>query len=282
MNHYNNASSLGKEHRLNRLFKNENIIILPIDDMLISGPEKGLKKSNDLFKDDMLSKVSAVLGYKGSFFRNNATDIEYIQNITASTTRSNSTNKIIVSSVEKAVISDAVAVASHINISSKYESNMLQQAGMISDEADKYGIPFFCLSYPRYENAAGVPINYDEIKKNDIDKYTSLVAHCVRIAVELGADIIKTQFTGSIESFSKVVNVSSNVPIVIAGGCEVGIEETLTMAFQALKAGARGISIGRNVYNDPNPLAAISSLSMIINDKASVQEALLHYKNYLR
>lgn len=274
---YNNNSSYGKEHRLKRLFKGENIIILPVDDILISGPENGLKKINNLFQTEILNEVNAVLGYEGSFLRNRSIEVEHIQNLTASTNHINTNNKVLVSTVEKALINDSVAIAAHINISSKFESNMLERLGKVSNEADRYGMPFFCLSYPRKEDHFGILDNYEKTKKEDVKKYTSLVSHCVRVAVELGADIVKTQFTGSIDSFSEVVSVASNVPIVIAGGKEIGIEKTLMMAYQSISAGAKGISIGRNIYNDPNPLVAIKALSMVVNSNELPENALSWY-----
>ena len=81
-----------------------------------------------------------------------------------------------------------------------------------------------------------------------------VVAQAARIGAELGADIIKTNYTGDIETF-KVVVESCPVPVVIAGGpkCE-SPKEVLQTTSDALKAGAAGISIGRNVFQCDSPM----------------------------
>jgi DhnA family fructose-bisphosphate aldolase class Ia len=101
-----------------------------------------------------------------------------------------------------------------------------------------------------------------------------LVAHAARIGAELGADIIKANYTGSIESFKTVVE-SCPVPVVIAGGpkCKTS-EEILQTTHDAIAAGATGLSIGRNVFQHENPTLIVQALSAIVHKNANVQEAL--------
>jgi DhnA family fructose-bisphosphate aldolase class Ia len=101
-----------------------------------------------------------------------------------------------------------------------------------------------------------------------------VVAHAARIGAELGADIIKTNYTGAIETFKTVVE-SCPVPIVIAGGpkCKSN-QEILQTTFDSLKAGAAGLSIGRNIFQCENPTQIVKALSTIVHENSSVEQAL--------
>src|SRR5260370_32591873 len=77
-------------------------------------------------------------------------------------------------------------------------------------------------------------------------------AHCARIGYELGADVVKVQYTGSRESFARVVG-GVPIPVVIAGGPKMGSDqEVLQMVWEALDAEAPSLSIGRNVFGAAN------------------------------
>jgi DhnA family fructose-bisphosphate aldolase class Ia len=101
-----------------------------------------------------------------------------------------------------------------------------------------------------------------------------VVAHAARIGAELGADIVKANFTGTIDTFKAVVE-SCPVPVVIAGGpkCKTSAE-ILQTTREAIEAGAAGLSIGRNVFQHENPTLIVKALSAIVHGGASVQQAL--------
>ena len=95
-----------------------------------------------------------------------------------------------------------------------------------------------------------------------------------RIGAELGADIIKANYTGNIETFKTVVE-SCPVPVVIAGGpkCKTP-QEILQTAHDSVIAGAAGLSIGRNVFQHENPTLIVKALKNIVHNGASVEQAL--------
>jgi len=89
-----------------------------------------------------------------------------------------------------------------------------------------------------------------------------------------GADFIKTNYTGSIESFKEVVK-SCPVPIVIAGGPKTEtLKDTLEIVKGAIEAGAIGVCIGRNTWQAKNPTAVARAISRIVHEEISVNEAL--------
>ena len=78
--------------------------------------------------------------------------------------------------------------------------------------------------------------------------------------------IIKTQFTGSAESFSKVVGAANGTPVLIAGGKMKDENELYAMVSDSIKAGGAGVSIGRNVFNREDSLEVIERLRKIVFD----------------
>ena len=94
-----------------------------------------------------------------------------------------------------------------------------------------------------------------------------LVKHCVRVAYELGADIVKTAYTGSVDSFAEVVEYAE-IPVVIAGGSKKSEFEILREVAEAMSAGASGVAIGRNVFQSDNPKAVARALRMIVHENA--------------
>lgn len=124
-------------------------------------------------------------------------------------------------------------------------------------------MPLLAIIYPRKEQMIGDD-NYLELKKSRPDEYTRLVAHCTRIAFELGADIIKTQYTGDSESFAEVISSAGGKPVLIAGGALCEEQQLYEMVSGAMKAGAAGVSIGRNIFNRNNAAEIIDNLQKIV------------------
>jgi len=257
-------ATIGKLRRLNRIFpSSDKCIIVPIDDSLISYAHEGLTSLQDKILDIQSARPNGILCYEGTALLIHDFHVPIIINITASTIHSSHTNKVLISCVENALRCDASAVAVHINISSKYESEMLRNLGVVSSECNKYGMPLMVIAYPRREGDNDDD-NYEELKNVDNEAYTHLVSHCVRVAFELGADIIKTQFTGSVDSFREVVKAGVNKPVLIAGGKFTTEESLYKMVQDAMTAGGAGVSIGRNVFNRNNSSEIIDNIKGIV------------------
>ena len=118
--------------------------------------------------------------------------------------------------------------------------------------------------YPRGENL--------NVMENDD---TKAVAHAVRLGFELGCDVVKTKWTGSIESFRKVVSAAP-IPVLIAGGPSGKTnEEILLMVYEAIQAGAAGVCMGRQIFANQNPSAMIDALRLIVHEGLDVQNAMI-------
>jgi fructose-bisphosphate aldolase/2-amino-3,7-dideoxy-D-threo-hept-6-ulosonate synthase len=187
--------------------------------------------------------------------------IGLIAHLSASTVLGPSPNrKMLIGSVEEVIRLGADAVSIHLNIGSKEEPEMLQKLGTISDQCDEWSVPLIAMMYPRGENV-----------KDPHDP--GIVAHAARIGAEGGADMVKTVYTGDIDSFRTVVR-SCPVPIVIAGGPKATSDaEIMQLCYDAMEAGAKGITFGRNIFQHKDPFMIIRLLTDIVISGKTPEEA---------
>ncbi len=108
----------------------------------------------------------------------------------------------------------------------------------------------------------------------DDSYHAPYVALGARMACELGADLLKTDYTGSADSFAQVIAASFR-PVLIAGGPKTANQrEALAMVRGAIDAGARGMFIGRNVFQAEDPARMMAVMRAIIHEDLSVDDAL--------
>lgn len=267
------SAEFGKRRRLHRLMQNGKMLVVPLDDSLILGPQAGLYDINKTISNIEDTHPSAILGFRGSLSLVSSVNIPLIMNITSSTVIGNHVSKIVTGSINDALCMDADCVAVHVNYACEEENQMIKQLANIITEADKYGLPVLAISYPR-KNLGGKDYNYEDL--NEIE-YTDLICHCTRASVELGADIIKTKYTGSSISFERVVNSAMGHPVIIAGGQLVEVKKAYEMAKSAIDAGAAGISYGRNVFNQVNIKAFVNGIKEIVFEGADIEKAMETY-----
>ena len=180
--------SIGKARRINRLFSpvTHKTVIVPLDDGLINGPAQGLEKFEPKIEKIIQNPPDAIIGFSG-LFRNYAKlllGVPGILNLTASTIRSKHTQKVLIGTINQALMMGLDAVAVHVNIGSKFEPEMLRILGNIALECDTLGMPLLAIMYPRSE-CNGVDENYEDLKHNNIQQYTELVAHAARVGSQL-------------------------------------------------------------------------------------------------
>ncbi len=271
-------SNVGKNRRLRKLFTDDKIVVVPIDDSVILGPKEGLLRLDDTVASICSQRPSALMGYRLGleFVAQCRNDIPFIYNLSASTLLGVHTRKVLVQSVENALIAGADCVAVHVNMSSSYENEMLQNFASIANDCDRLGMPLLAVAYPRTEKQ-GRDYNYDDLKESNCEAYAELVAHTVRVACELGADIIKTQYTGSASSFKLVTEAACGKPVITAGGPKTSVQESLNHVVGAINGGGAGISFGRNIFNADYIGPYIHAVKNIVFEGYSLEQALDNY-----
>ncbi|MCS7094876.1 MAG: 2-amino-3,7-dideoxy-D-threo-hept-6-ulosonate synthase [Thaumarchaeota archaeon] len=253
----------GKQVRLSRLTHSGKMLCIPMDHAVTTGPVKGLDRIYSTIEEIEEGGATAVLTHKGILkHMPRPPRIGYIVHISGSTSLGPDPNwKVRVGEVLNAIRLGADAVSVHINVGSKSEPQMLEKLGEVADECDEYGIPLIGMMYPRGEG----------IKDPNDPK---VIAHAARVGAELGADIVKVPYSGSPETFRVVVD-SCPAPVVMAGGPKSENEvEVLEMAYGAMKAGAMGVTIGRNVFMHDKPRVIVEALRKVVIEGRTVEEAL--------
>ncbi len=240
-------------------------IIIPMDHGLTVGPIKGIEKDLGVMVNKIaLGGANAVLGHiviPLYAHRGYGPDIGLILHLSGSTSLSPETNyKVLVNTVLEAVKLGADGVSLHINIGTKSDPEMIETLGRVSRECREFGMPLIAMMYPRGENIK------DEY---DVD----VVKIAARVAAELGADIVKTNWTGDPDSFKEVVQ-GCMVPVIIAGGEKSGIRGILEITKQSIEVGGSGVAFGRNVFQSDDPTGVVRALYLIVNKSYDVDEAM--------
>lgn len=264
---------IGKLIRLERIINRNSgkTVIIPMDHGISIGPVEGLIDWKSTINAVAEGGANAIVLHKGLVeigHRGKGKDVGLIIHMSASTSLAPDPNsKILVCTIEEAIQFGADAMSIHVNIGAEDERMMLKDLGMVSREARKWGFPLLAMMYTR-----GPKI------KNPYDP--AMVKHAARVGAELGADIVKVPYTGSPDTFRQVVEGCS-VPVVIAGGEKMDTDEdVLEMVMGCIDAGGAGVSIGRNVFQHPNPTKIVKAISQIVHGGISVQKALKILKGH--
>ena len=169
----------------------------------------------------------------------------------------------VLASPEEAQRLGADAIACSIGVRGPNEGKFIRILCDVVAAAGRVGMPVIAHIYPRdFSHGAKVVHDADNI------------AWATRVGIECGADVIKVGFTGDTASYRQIVN-SCPVPVVAAGGpkCE-SLEAALTMASRVVASGARGATIGRNIWGVPNITEALLAFKAVIHDGRTPAEAM--------
>jgi predicted phospho-2-dehydro-3-deoxyheptonate aldolase len=256
----------GKAIRIRRIFdqRSGRTVIVPMDHGVSLGPGKGLTDMRATVDKIAEGGASAIVIHKGLVQHVGPSvghKLGLIVHISASTSRSPDPNhKVLVADADAALALGADAVSIHCNIGGDSEDAMISDFGAVSDRCTELGVPLLAMVYPRGKNV-----------QNSFD--VDLVKHCARLAAELGADVVKTNYTGTVDSFKEVVK-GTPIPVVIAGGPKAkSDQDVLKMVEEAVQAGARGVSIGRNVFEHDDIAHMTRAISRIVFQGMSAEEA---------
>ena len=157
----------------------------------------------------------------------------------------------------------ADAVAMTVTVGTQHQGELLAMLGRLVRDAAPLGLPVVTHIYPKGEL---VP----EGEQNSL----RWCLYAARAGAEVGVDLVKTNYTGSPETFRRVVEACP-VPVVVAGGPRLGTtREVLEMARGVVEAGGAGLTVGRNVWAAKDVPGTIRALKAVVHDGASVESAL--------
>ena len=259
--------NLGKLVRLNRLFSHPSGRLCSVAvDHLIGYPQglpPGLRHIAKTLSAIVAGRPDSVTMHKGiaaSAWTPYAGAIPLI--IQSTMARPDDTARQQVATPEDAVRlgADAFAVAAFVR--GPTEADYLRVVADSVREACRFEIPVICHIYPRDVRSGAILFTPEDI------------AWATRCAVEAGADVVKVPYCGEVPAYAQIV-ADSPVPVVAAGGpqCKT-LRQALTMMSEVVQSGARGATIGRNIWGFEQITAAVRAFKAVIHDGKTAAEAL--------
>lgn len=255
----------GMKNRLSKLIQPDGrCFFMPIDHGYFQGPTRNLEKPGETIKP-LLQYYDALFVTRGVLRASilPETNKPIILRVSGGTSMAGKdlANETLTTSIEEIIRLNAAAVGVSVFIGSDYEKQTLSNLAEIVNKCENYGIPVMAVT------AVG-----KEMEKRE-SRYLALAC---RIAAELGARVVKTYWCE--KDFNKVVE-GCPVPVVMAGGPKCNSEkEVFEFVYSGLRDGSIGINLGRNVWQDANPVAMAAALHAVIHKNASVKTAEEIYK----
>jgi putative autoinducer-2 (AI-2) aldolase len=255
----------GMENRLSKLIQPDGkCFFLPIDHGYFQGPTASLEKPGETIKP-LLPYCDALFVTRGVLRSAISPKIDkpIILRVSGGTSMvgKDLANEGITTSIQEILRLNVSAVGVSIFVGTDYEHQTLLNLSKLVNECEDYGIPVMAVT------AVG-----KEIGQKDA-RYLALAC---RIAAELGAKVVKTYWCE--KDFNKVVN-GCPVPVVMAGGpkCETELE-VFEFVYDGMQKGAIGINLGRNVWQNPHPVAVAKALRAVVHEKATPKQAYQIFK----
>jgi putative autoinducer-2 (AI-2) aldolase len=188
-------------------------------------------------------------------------------------------DEIVTVSVEEMVRCNAIGFTASCYIGLPGQRDTIENLSTLADEAHRYGLIAIGITavgadpvltkFVKGEREDGGELTGED--KKDALRY---LKHSCRVLSENGADIVKTYYC---DGFEEVVE-SCLSPIVIAGGTKRPTKEALDFTYNAVKAGAIGVDMGRNIFQNENPVAMIQAVRAVVHESKSVKEAYQLYE----
>ena len=259
---------MNKAQRLERLLPNGRGVWIPIDHGMSDYPSAGLEDTEHLIRELTSAGVNAIVAQKGvvSHYSHlcEGTDTHMVIHFSASTRHGGPdvSRKVSVGEASEVESRGGFAASAQVNIGSDGEADMLEEMGQLTTDCHHLDLPVLGMIYARGPHL--------DIMEGDA---TNGVAHAARVAFEIGCDIGKTTWTGDEESFAHVTS-GVPIPLLVAGGAKTNTHSMLKMVEKAMKTGASGVCMGRQVFAHESPGAVARALMMIVHEDASAEDAI--------
>lgn len=249
-------NSFARTLRLRRLHRHgAGLLVVPLDHAVTSGPVAPDRHRDDLVDEITANGADAIILHKGGvrylrpewFARSSL-----IVHLSAGTVRAPDPDaRCLVADVAEALRCGADAVSVHVNLGSVEEQRQLRDLAVVAGACDRWNLPLLAMVYPRGPSVTD-PTDPE------------LVAHAVSVAVELGADIVKTVYPGS--SALAEITRTCPIPILVAGGARRdSTSDVMHLVTTAMRCGAAGVAIGRNIFATAAPGAMTKKIAEIVH-----------------
>ena len=245
---------VGKKVRYDRIVnpRTGRTVMIPLDHGIILGPLAGIEDPGETVRQVVAGGADAVIfnaGMAGTLYPEYGNRCGSIFNLINIITGEN--DLTLISSVQYALSQAADAISVQVMVGSPHERHMLNNFCRVAEECQRWSLPLLAMMYPTEQLLA--------------QRGAEAELLAARAGAELGADIVKTSYTGDPRTFEKLV-AACPVPVVVAGGPKKGTtREMLAMVKEAVDCGAAGVALGRNVWQSSDPTRTTRALVDIIH-----------------
>jgi len=189
-------------------------------------------------------------------------------------------DEIITVSVEEMLRMNAIGFTASCYIGLPHQKETIKNLACLTNEGHRYGLISIGITAVGGDPVLGRFVKGEkedggELSKEDKKEAIKYLKHACRVVSENGADIVKTYYC---DGFEEVVG-SCLAPIVIAGGTKRPTKEALEFTYNAVKAGAIGVDMGRNIFQNEYPVAMIQAIRSVVHDGKTADQALDFYKS---
>lgn len=268
------VTSMGKQLRMRRIFRNGKALVLPFDHPIYFGPQPGNENPARLLALAREHGGTAVLVTAGALRTalDEVGDLGIIMRIDASLTHLSGPDTVmhlLHNAEEVATLgADMAVVNCYVGTGDiPTESALLKKLATVSAECERIGLPLCGEIIPR--------VRYDDPSR--MVPTSADLATAIRIGLEYGCDAVKTVYNGDPEGYARAV-ASGHLPVIMAGGPKTSGElEFFKQVHEAMTHGASGVAIGRRVWGSQHPVATFKAIKAIVLDGASAEEASAIY-----
>jgi len=248
----------GMRNRLARIFRPESgrTVMLAIDHGYFLGPTTGLERV-DVTIVPLLKYADALMCTRGILRSTIPASLGggvVMRSSGGPSTLKELSNEQIAVDIDDALRMNVSAMAVQVFIGGEFETQSVHNMTQLVDIGLRYGIPTMGVT------AVGKDLTRDA-------RYLGLAT---RICAELGAQVIKTYYCD--EGFETVTS-GCPVPIVMAGGKKLPELDALTMAYNAVRQGAAGVDMGRNIFQSEASAAMIQAVRKVVHELATPKQA---------
>jgi len=243
-----------------------------MDHGTFAGPMRGIERPGETIEKVIEGGADAMLltpGVVSKFADIISGNIGVIMRIDSSNTLygriGEAAKPYMITDVESAVKMGAEGIVAMGYVGSPFEAESLAALAEIAEDCRDYSVPLLAEMFPSGPKVAN-PCDPDVVKLS------------ARVGSEIGADFIKTHYTGNPDTFREVVE-GTPIPIVILGGPKrEKVKDTLGDIRGAVDAGAIGVAFGRNVWQADDPAKMVRAIASIVHRGASPDEAMKELK----
>jgi putative autoinducer-2 (AI-2) aldolase len=255
----------GMKNRLARTFDpaSGRTVMLAVDHGYFQGPTSGLERI-DLSILPLLPQCNALFCTRGVLRSIIPAESQKPMVLRASggpsILRDELSDEQIAIDIDDAVRLNAAGVGIQVFIGGEHETRSVHNMTRLVDAGLRVGMPVM-----------GVTAVGKNMTRNA--QYFRLAC---RIIAELGAQYVKTYY---VDDGFETITSSCPVPIVMAGGKKVPELDALTMAYNAVRQGAAGVDMGRNIFQSDAPKAMITAVNAVVHKNTRPKDALEIYQS---